>query len=239
MKTVIVTGGNIEYDFALDCLYEQNMLDENWRQAAAGKKTKEQVLRHSNMFDCVIAADKGLEFLDQAGICPDYIVGDFDSGKRQLVEKYRALGVTVREYNPVKDATDTEIAMKLAIEMGSTDITVLGAIGTRMDHVLGSIRNLSIAMKHGINACILDSHNRIRMMNRSFVIYQQEQYGKYVSLFAHKGPVTGLTLKGFFYPLTNYTMMADDAIGVSNEIVADKAEVDFEEGCLLVVESKD
>ena len=239
MKTVIVTGGNIEYDFALDCLYQEGAPCEIFKRENNMEDGKQHVLRRSNRYDCVIAADKGLEFLDQAGICPDYIVGDFDSGQRQLAEKYRALGVTVREYNPVKDSTDTEIAMKLAIEMGSTDITVLGATGTRMDHVLGSIRNLSIAMKNGINACILDSHNRIRMMNRSFVIYQQEQYGKYVSLFAHKGPVTGLTLKGFFYPLTNYTMMADDAIGVSNEIVADKAEVDFEEGCLLVVESKD
>ena len=49
-------------------------------------------------------------------IKPDYIVGDFDSVPRKLVEYYREeLDVPVREFNPVKDASDTEIALRLCL----------------------------------------------------------------------------------------------------------------------------
>ena len=59
MKILIATGGNIQDDFALAYI----------------KKEK---------FDCLIAADSGMEFFYRAGIQPHHIVGDFDSAKRSF-----------------------------------------------------------------------------------------------------------------------------------------------------------
>ena len=50
MKTLIVTGGNIEEDFALSLM----------------KKISP---------DYLIGVDRGMEFCYKYGICPDYIVG--------------------------------------------------------------------------------------------------------------------------------------------------------------------
>ena len=62
---------------------------------------------------CVIAVDKGVEFLYYHQIMPDYIVGDFDSAKEEIRDYYKnKTNVPVREYNPVKDASDTEIAIR-------------------------------------------------------------------------------------------------------------------------------
>ena len=59
----------------------------------------------------IIGVDRGLEFLYQHQIMPDYIVGDFDSVKKEVVDYYREeTHAGIREYNPVKDASDTEIA---------------------------------------------------------------------------------------------------------------------------------
>ena len=87
-QTVIVSGGMVEKDFALSIL-----------------KSEET--------EFVIGVDRGLVFLYDNEIKPDYIVGDFDSVPRKLVEYYREeLDVPVREFNPVKDASDTEIALR-------------------------------------------------------------------------------------------------------------------------------
>lgn len=214
MRTVIVNGGNIEYDFALDFLKE-------------------------NPYEYLIAADKGMEFVKKAGLIPDEIVGDFDSADSELLAYFEEKQIPIRKFRPQKDSTDMEIAMLTAIEKGSTSIIVLGATGTRLDHVLGSIHNLSIPLKAGVPCQIVDSHNRIRMIEEPITITGKEQFGKYVSLLAHGGPVEGVTLRGFFYPLQDYLLEADSAIGVSNEIVDEVASISFKCGRLLVIESRD
>ena len=76
-QTVIVSGGMVEKDFALSIL-----------------KSEET--------EFVIGVDRGLVFLYDNEIKPDYIVGDFDSVPRKLVEYYREeLDVPVREFNPM------------------------------------------------------------------------------------------------------------------------------------------
>ena len=86
MNTVILTGGDIQEDFALRIL--------------------------ENTFDKVIAVDKGLGFCREHGIVPTNIVGDFDSLDPGILEWYRQnTSIEIREYDPVKDATDTQIAV--------------------------------------------------------------------------------------------------------------------------------
>lgn len=85
---------------------------------------------------CVIAVDRGLEFLYSHQIVPDYIVGDFDSVSREIVDYYRVQkNVPVRAHNPVKDASDTELAIRLAMTVGSKELLILGATGGRLDHL--------------------------------------------------------------------------------------------------------
>lgn len=214
MKTIIINGGNIEDDFALPFMQKET-------------------------YDYVIAVDKGLEFCYRAGIRPDEMLGDFDSADPAVRSYFEGLEIPVQLYKPEKDQTDMENAMRLALKRKSTEILVLGATGTRMDHVLGSVYDLAIALEAGVPCALLDAHNRIRMARRKLIIKKKEQYGKYVSLLAFGGKVEKLTLTGFYYPLHEYEMQAGDGIGISNEITADEAEISFASGTLIVVESKD
>ena len=132
-----------------------------------------------------------------------------------------------------------ENAMSLALKRGSSEITVLGATGTRMDHVLGSISNLTLPLKAGVPCSLVDAHNRIRMIHQELRIKKEEQYGKYVSILAFGGAAEGITLEGFYYPLRDYTMEAGSALGISNEIVEEEAGISFRTGTLLVIESRD
>ncbi|MFQ9394069.1 MAG: hypothetical protein ACLR2E_08195 [Lachnospiraceae bacterium] len=66
--------------------------------------------------------------LRDKGIRPTHIVGDFDSASGDALEYFRRFPeIPIRKFNPVKDLTDTEIAMNLAIELGAKRIFILAA----------------------------------------------------------------------------------------------------------------
>ena len=154
MKTLIITGGMIEADFALSFIQELKP-------------------------DYILGVDKGLQFCYEYDIRPDYIVGDFDSLPGEILERYRQEGeIPIRTYNPVKDATDTKIALDKALEEGSTEIWILGATGTRIDHVVCNLQILKEAWEKKVPVWIVDSRNKIGLpVEKTFSLKKEEQYG--------------------------------------------------------------
>lgn len=186
----------------------------------------------------VYAVDGGLCVAEAAGILPDYLVGDFDTAEDALVSKYEHRCVTLR-HKPEKDATDTELAVDEALERGAQTIILLGATGTRLDHTMANIHMLYRIMQRGKEAWILDENNRISLHGKSFTCKKSRMFGKYVSFLPFFGETTGVTLKGFKYPLSGKTLTAGISLGVSNEAEEDEMEVSFEKGYLLMIEARD
>lgn len=214
-RAVIISGGKIQSDFALAFLKETPC-------------------------EIVIGADRGLVFCREHQIRPTHIVGDFDSTEEDVLQWFLQFPeIPVRRFNPVKDFTDTELALKYALELGAECIYILGGTGTRLDHVAANIRILFEALQCGAGAYLLDENNRIRLTDKPLILKKDSQFGKYVSLFAVGGEVKELTLEGFYYPLDHYRMTAFDALGVSNELKEETGKISFSEGILMVMESKD
>ena len=88
----------------------------------------------NNNINNVIAVDSGLELLDKNEISPNYIIGDFDSINKNILSKYDNIAKVIK-LNPEKDFSDTHMALKLAIELKSDSIYILGAMGKRIDPV--------------------------------------------------------------------------------------------------------
>lgn len=199
----------------------------------------DQVLREEKP-ELLIAADSGMEYFYRVGRKPDVIIGDFDSTGTEALAFFRGQpGIEIHQLVPEKDDTDTEAAIRLAISMGAESITLLGATGSRLDHVLGNIELLGIGLEQHIPIVMRDAHNRIRMINHGITLHREEQFGTYVSLIPYTEEVKKLTLKGFKYPLDRACLRGFCSLGVSNEIVETEAEITFEEGILLVIESRD
>lgn len=191
-------------------------------------------------FDYYIASDSGMHFFREAGRIPNEILGDFDSADPAVLQQFRQHPqIMFHQYQPEKDATDTELALQLAIERGSSEIHILGGTGTRLDHVLGTVHLLGIAMEQNIPCYLVDANNRVRLIAGRTELEKAGQYGRFVSLIPLTTEVSGVTLTGFKYPLRDYTMDVFHSIGISNEIVEDWAVVDFTEGILILIESKD
>lgn len=188
----------------------------------------------------IIAVDKGMEFAYANQLRLSFAIGDFDSVNQEVLAHYKGEAkVKIDTYPSQKNATDTQLGFEKAIELGSKCIWIIGATGSRIDHFLGNINCLVYPLKAGIQAAIVDANNHISLIKSGTTIRKAEQFGNYVSFLPFGGRVTGITLKGFKYPLDDYTMETDATIGISNEIVADVAEVTLESGILIKIESRD
>lgn len=190
--------------------------------------------------DLLIAADSGLEIFDAIARVPNIIIGDFDSVKEEVLKKYLSVGeIKLIRLNQEKDETDTEAAIYEAVNEGCTNIDLLGATGTRIDHLLGNIHLLGISLEEDVQIRIVDPNNRVQMVDRPLHISRKEQHGKYISLIPFTGEVRGVTLTGMRYPLEDARLECYHSLGISNEIVEEDAFISFESGVLLVIESKD
>ena len=215
MNCLIITGGNIDLDL-LNNYY------------------------NINKQSLIIAVDKGLEALYKLNIIPHHIVGDLDSVNQEILKSYENIShIEIHKYIPEKDYTDTDIALKLAISLNVSNITILGATGTRIDHLLANIHILTYALEAKIPCYIVDTNNKIYLINDSISLRRIDVYGKYVSLIPFTSSVQGLTLRGFKYPLDNYCLTIGKSLGISNEIVEDIATIDLKLGTLIVIENKD
>ena len=206
-------------------------------------------------FDHIIAVDAGVLAAEKLGLSVDYLVGDFDTlGEEKLAHWEKIPNISVKKYNPQKDDTDMEIAVKLALQFEEgkrkargnlssrffpEQVLLIGATGTRLDHTLANISMLSQFETAGISACILDAHNRLSMHGRGFCLSKKELLGKYISFVAFTKEVSGITLKGFCYPLDGYTLRKESSRCISNEACGEELSVEFSEGELLMVESAD
>ncbi len=64
--------------------------------------------------DLVIAADSGLHHALAFGADVDFVVGDLDSADPQAVNAAVAAGASVVRHPAAKDATDLELALRVA-----------------------------------------------------------------------------------------------------------------------------
>ena len=90
-----------------------------------------------------------------------------------------------------------------------------------------------------MTARLIDEGNIIYLKNSSFEINEDECIGKYISFIPFAGVVKGIKLKGFKYLLDGYNLKPGASRCISNELVEAKGVVEFDEGCLIVVNSSD
>lgn len=218
-KVLIISGGSISNDFVSTYLEKES-------------------------FDYIIAADSGLLAVDELGLSVDCILGDFDSVPQDIIEKYKNKqktdkSIKIRKYKPVKDYTDTQIAIEEAINLQGDEIVILGGTGTRLDHTLSNIYNLLKPLEKSVKCTIIDGHNKLYLIDKPITISKQDVFGAYVTLLALTKVVKGVSLTGFKYNLTNKDIYLGDSLGISNEIIEDEAHISLDSGILIVVESQD
>jgi len=185
----------------------------------------------------IIGADSGANCLFDYNIEPDLLVGDFDSIDKAAFNYFKKGKCTIDIYPTEKDFTDTEIATQKALCMKPKEIVFLGCTGSRIDHLLGNIGMLKICLENGVNACIKDENNDIRLISASTSL--SGAVGQIFSLQSYGDEIIGLTIEGAKYPLNNYNLKIGQSITISNEFAVPKVLIKFKFGTLMIILSSD
>lgn len=197
-----------------------------------------QLLDQIRENDYIIGADRGALFLMENGITPHAAVGDFDSISESQAERLASYSGKLVKCDPVnKDLTDSELAFDLALKLNPSEIVLLGATGTRLDHTLANIHMLLRGVQHQIHCSMIDPYNYITLTGSSCTV--KDRGFKYVSLLPLTPEVSGIELEGFEYPLHNATLKIGQSLGISNRLSGSEGTVKIEGGLLLIIQSKD
>lgn len=178
----------------------------------------------------VIGVDKGALYCLENNIKMDCAIGDFDSiDEKSYIEINKITKVI--KLNPIKDETDTQEALKLCKNMDS--ITIVGGIlGKRIEHFYANL----LLLKKYSNLYIKDDYSLIMTSNKSITIEKNEY--KYISIFSID-PDTNITLNGFKYNLKDYNLSPDCLLGISNEIIENKATLSLKSGKIILFFTKE
>jgi thiamine pyrophosphokinase len=176
--------------------------------------------------DYVIAVDQAVLSLYKQRISIDLAIGDFDSLTNQGI--LRTLNVL--KLNPIKDVTDSYQALVEAQKLNPDEYIMIGGIGgNRVEHFMAHILLFDQFPKLKI---INDKSEIFMLENQDFIL----DFKGYVSIFAYDYAL--ITLKGFKYPLEAYELKRYDPLGISNEMISNKASIKVENGRVIVVLSK-
>lgn len=180
-----------------------------------------------NEYELIIAADSGYLSAKDAGLSPHICIGDFDS-----VPEYEVSAPEIIRLFPVKDMTDTQEAIDVAVLRGAKEITILGALGGRIDHSLANLHLLKYARSKGVFAEIADVNTYICLAQSMTEISKKD--GFCLSLI----PLTdceGVSISGVYYPLCNAAMPVGNPYGISNEFTENTAKISVKSGELLIM----
>jgi thiamine pyrophosphokinase len=208
MNAVIIANGEMQ---------DHPRLRESWRAA-----------------DLRIAADGGAVNARQyLALAPHVLIGDLDSLDDATRAWCAQAHVETIQHPRVKNETDLELALDLAMTRGATEITLLGALGGRLDQMLANVLLLVKPARAHIATHIAGVDFDAWLAWERATI--RGRIGETVSLIPLTEHVEGIVTKGLRYPLRNETLYLGAARGVSNELIAEHAEVTFVRGLLLVV----
>lgn len=169
----------------------------------------------------VVAADSGADRVREAGLSPDWAVGDFDSVSAAglaAIPPERRVHVTEQE------TTDFEKAL---MHISAPAVLCLGFTGRRIDHELAVYSALARFPAH--RAVVIGAHD-ICFHARELEI--ELPMDSRVSLFPVV-PVTGRS-EGLLWPIAGLTLAPDGRLGTSNRVTG-RVRLSFDRDGMLVI----
>ena len=224
-RALVVADG----DVTADALAADGAANRSAEATAAGRAA----------WSLVVAADGGALKAEALGLRPDLVVGDLDSLAPERVEALRSAGVAVEAHPSDKDASDTELAVRAAVERGSTEVRIVGALGGhRLEHSLANVLMLSLPELAGRDVSIVDGEATVRVLVGPAKLVLDGRARDFVSLLPLSDHVDGVRTAGLVFPLRDERLDRGPTRGLSNVMEDGHASVAIGAGCLVVVHTR-
>ena len=178
--------------------------------------------------DLVIAADKGYATVRQLGLCPNLVVGDFDS-LGMIPEADNLVQLNVR-----KDDTDLEHAVRLALEKGCDDFIIYGAVGGKLDHTLGNIAVAEMIALSGGKSLFYGDDSSFTVIRNSAITLPARDSGR-ISVISLSEVSRGVSISRLSYEAEGIALPRAVTRGISNAFIGKPLRISVIDGTLLIV----
>jgi thiamine pyrophosphokinase len=170
------------------------------------------------------------------GLTPAVVIGDMDSLDPDRRAELEASGVRFEVHPVDKDETDLELALRLAIAEGATEIDVLAVLGGRLDQSLANLLLLTRPEWEPVRVRAIAGNEMAWPVRSGQKVIIKGTPGDVLSLIPLTPTVSGVHLSGVKWPLENATLHFGSTWTVSNALVEGEAQLQVEEGLALVVQ---
>ncbi|HGD2770424.1 TPA: thiamine diphosphokinase [Streptococcus agalactiae] len=190
-------------------------------------------------FDYFVGIDRGSLFLLKNGLSLDMAVGDFDSITEDELLYIKHYCSNIVSASAEKNDTDTELALKTIFkEFPEAQVTVFGAFGGRIDHMMSNIflpsdtdlepfmSQIRLKDEQNIVTYLPSGKNQVSRIEGMF----------YVSFMPESEST--LQISGAKYEL-NKSNYFKKKMYSSNEFMTSPIEVELKDGYLIIIYSKD
>ncbi|MFM7457321.1 MAG: thiamine diphosphokinase [bacterium] len=193
----------------------------------------------------IICADGGINNAAQLSLKADYLIGDFDSIDRELLEEIVKDSTETKSikaiidnteiiYDPDQSKTDTRLAVELALKLAAKEIYIIAATGGRMDHCLSNILELKF-INNKASVSLIDEYSQIRYSTKSLELYGE--IGETLSIIP-LSDIKELSYEGLKYPLDKADIKAGTSL-ICNKFSENQAKISFESGEILIIRAHD
>lgn len=190
-------------------------------------------------FDYFVGIDRGSLFLLKNGLSLDMAVGDFDSITEDELLYIKHYCSNIVSASAEKNDTDTELALKTIFkEFPEAQVTVFGAFGGRIDHMMSNIflpsdtdlepfmSQIRLKDEQNIVTYLPSGKNQVsRIEGMSYVSFMPESEST-------------LQISGAKYEL-NKSNYFKKKMYSNNEFMTSPIEVELKDGYLIIIYSKD
>ena len=198
---------------------------------ANGKAPAKNVIKYLQTigYSALFCADGGADSVKKTGFIPDYIIGDFDSVKKETLRHFKNKSDIIQITR--QNDTDVEKCLKFAIRKSYKEAMLLGAVGDRLDH---SFCNLGIVLKFfdKIKIRIVSDKSILTPYTGNVDLITIE--GETVSLYGINDK-TKITSKGLKYPLNRTSLPFGKKESTSNVAIGDYMHLNVEGGVIFVI----
>ena len=185
--------------------------------------------------DLIIAADGGMAHCRALGIKPSILIGDLDSLDPDYLKSLQISGIEIISYPINKDHTDLELALRKALDLGSDEILVLGALGARWDMTIANLLLPAASEFFRVTIRLIDGHQEIILLRGRGELTFNGKKGDMLSIVPLGRDAYGVTLRGLEYPLEDDVLKSGATRGISNVLIDDTATVYLKKGLLLCI----
>lgn len=192
-----------------------------------GASTSISLPEKINQDDLVLLCDGGYKNYPLDWRKPDAIIGDFDS-----------LGFIPKEKNTIilpreKDDTDVFYAVKYGIDKGCQEFELYSCLGGEFDHSFGNVQILNFLKEKGLNGTLFGNELNIELIKNEKRIFDNKT--GIISIFSYTIESSGVSIKNLKYEMNNGVLRNDYPIGIRNEFINKKAEIEVKNGtCILI-----